>query len=240
MLRPSTQTSPPPRLPALGFRVVLASVLVMSTLVLFERPMADFATTILPIQTEIRLLAPDFSIRSANVVDVRSTTMFRLCVEQMRPIDISGHILLPSGWRGLLPRTETDYDLPMRAVEYCAMTLILVLAWPVSGIKEFVLRLGLSLALMALQFMIAIPSQALAAIWKETRSEIDAQGFSGWMLWSSSIIDGGGVALGCLFGGLAIIGAKRLQSTPRNSVQQTGYATLVFPRRSPEIPARIP
>lgn len=220
---------------------MLASVLVMSALLFFERPVADFATTFLPIQTEIQLLAPDFSVLSTSVTEVGSTTMYQVRAEQTRAINIKGHILLPSGWKGVLPRTAKDYDLPVRVVEYCAMTLILVLAWPASALREFALRVVLSIALMALQFMIAVPSQALAALWKEARSEMDAQGFSGWMLWSSSMIDGGGLVLGCILGGLAILLAKRLQESRRSAVQETTCAKLVLlPRKSLELSAPRP
>lgn len=210
-----------PRLPDLILRALIASVLVTGTLAVFAGPLADRLIPVMLLQNEIQLLAPDFKIQSAGIHNEGSTELFHFNAYVSRPIQIGNDTLVPSDWLGVGPKSVLTYTLPLRVLEYWAITLIIILAWPFAGIREFLSRCVVSIPLMFIEVSVALPSQALAALWKETRSEMEVPGVSGWQLWSSSVMDGGGLVLGCAVGALAIFLARcsmrrRAMTIPRS------------------------
>jgi hypothetical protein len=208
---------------------VLGSAVVIGTLFAFEG--AIVKPLIPALRKEVQLFAPEFSIESAEVVEENSNAVVRVQAYLSRPIRLEGKTLLPSGWLGIVPMHGYELQWPASDVlEYCAIEVIFVLAWPVGAIKEFLVRCGLAIPLAALLVLLDLPPAVIAELWNQVRSELDANGLSGWIILRGCLGNGGGVLLGCCMAGIAIGGAKRLDDSRNHwPISPASYARRQLP-----------
>jgi hypothetical protein len=160
------------------------------------------------------LLLTAFAVESSMVIDGADEDGYRARAHAAQPIRIGNHVLLPSGWHGAVAQTGWEVTIPLDAiVRYCAMTLIVVLAWPATGLGELGLRCFLSLPLLLP--LVALPSLALSELWDQVQREMGIQRVIGWKVWSGALFDGGGLLLAGLLAGCAIAAARPTSSSAR-------------------------
>jgi len=186
--------------------VLVASIAVLVLLHAFRRPIVE---PMIPVfRAAVRLLATEFIINSAEIVREGPKETLRFRANLSMPLKFAGQTLYPFGWRGVVPQGGYQVRVDLGGVlQYCALLLILVLAWPASHVKEFAIRLALSLPLTAILLLIDVPSTVAAELWGVLHREYDPGGFNGWMVWSRFLMGGGGLVIACLMGTLAIAAA---------------------------------
>jgi hypothetical protein len=195
-------------------RVLLVSVLATCALCASEARIARDWIPVSLLKEEIQLLAPDFGIVSADIAEVGQHHTFRFRAYVSRLIQVGDRALLPAGWGGGRTVTVWDATVPIRTFTYWALLFTSVLAWPVAGLRELVARAMLSVPCAATLLLIDVPSTALATLWTQANGEMGVHPFSGWEAWSGALMDGGGLVLALLLGGMAILGARYL-AVPR-------------------------
>lgn len=222
MFGSSTLKAGMPRPSELFLRVALASALVIGSLHMIARPIA---AGLLPVfQDEIELLAPVFTIRPSLIVLNGVSQSVRFGAFLSSPIHLQGQVLSPLGSPGTDPGSIQNITLSLSDVfKYCPLPLILVIAWPTAGVKEFMLRCALALPLVAMLLLIDAPSVVLANLWNGVRNELGVHGMSGWVLFRRCLSGGGGLVLGCFMAGLAIGAAKSLIAWRRKKTRDPAY-----------------
>ncbi len=196
-----TPTRERPRAGELALRLVSATAMVLVALNAFQRPVEKWLIPVNLIAREIPLLAPAFSVESSMIIDGAGENAYRAHINASQPVRIDDHILLPpTAWEVLIPLDAI--------VRYCAVTLAVALAWPATGPRELALRCLLSLPLVQLQPLVAIPSLILSELWGEVRAVMDIHGISAWKVWSGALFDGGGFVLACVLAAVAIVMAR--------------------------------
>jgi len=206
-----TQTRALPRPLELAIRLLAASVLVLGTLHAFQRPIVE--PMIPAFRAAVRLLATEFVIDSAEIVQEGPNETLRFQANLSMPLTFAGRTLYPFGWSGVVPQGGYQVALNLGSVlQYCALTLIAVVAWPASHFKEFSMRLALSTPLLSLLLLIHVPFTTVAELWGLLYDDYDPSGFCAWLVWSRFLMGGGGLALASLAGALAIAAAKHWAS----------------------------
>jgi len=224
-------------------RAVIATTLVLCSLYAIERPVGALLAPLF--QREIEILAPAFTIRSSYNGQEKVGQWIRFDVYLAGKVHIAGHVLAPFVTPGAEPRSVLEIRLPFSDVfKYFPLTLILVLAWPAKGVKEFLWRCAVAMPLMVILVLIDVPSVVLANIWNEVRNELGVQGVSGWVLFRRCLSGGGGLVLGCFMAGVAIGAAKRFTGkrrvvTPLSGGDALMRATTDSPKASGVAPALL-
>jgi hypothetical protein len=215
----------------LGLRTFLASALVLGVFHFCQRPIVE---PMIPVfHSAIRLLATEFTITSAEIAKEGPNETVRFRANLSSPVDYAGHMLYPFGWNGV-PNGGFQITRTLGSVlEYSALLLIVILAWPAPRAWEIGVRLALAVPLMALLILIDVPFTVVADLWSLLRDEFDPHGFCGWQVWSRFLMGGGGLLLACVMAAVAIAVARRSAEPRRPRIRsETGYAQLVLPRRS--------
>lgn len=171
----------------LFFRVLLVSVIVLSGIVYFERPIIDWLIPLL--SWEITHLNDSFSILFFGIEDHLGASNIALNVVFKNDIIVSqsSHVVATNfyGAAGLLAQNVLH---PLMVV------MIAVLAWPGEKWLVYLVRLCVALPLTLLVVMIDSPIQLLASILTTFSKQID----SPWvtptsMIYWSDFLNGGGL-----------------------------------------------
>jgi hypothetical protein len=200
-------------------RLAIASALVLWLSHTFERTFVQsmipaFGAAILALDGNFTLLGIDISR------DDGPNETLRIRANLAHPIKVAGRTLLPFGW-GPMPEGGFQLTLALGGVlQYCALMLIVVLAWPAMRAWEFALRILIAAPLMAILLLIDVPFTVLAELWGAIHRNIDPQIFQPLMIWSRFLMGGGGLVLALLMAGIAIgLGARwsRMRDSHRPS-----------------------
>jgi hypothetical protein len=203
----SVQTTAPPRPLELLARLLAAAALVLWLSHSFQRA---FVKPLIPaFSTALRILNIDFTILGIDVSEDGPNETLRFRANLAHPIEIAGRRLSPFGW-GSIPEGGYQVNLTLGGIlQYCALTLILVLAWPARHAREFAVRLLSVLPLMGILLLIDVPFTVLAELWNAIHAGVDPHGFQPLMIWSRFLMGGGGLMLALLAAALAIALARR-------------------------------
>jgi hypothetical protein len=158
----------------------------------------------------IPVLDDEFTILATDISEEGPNEAVRFRANLARPIDVGGRTLYPFGW-GEIPAGGVQVTITVGGIlQYCALMVILVFAWPVVRAREYCLRIAIAAPLMAVLLLVHVPFTVLAELCSWTRMESTPSGLQPLMIWSRFLMGGGGLALGIFFGGLAIAVAARL------------------------------
>jgi len=206
----STRTAAWPQPVELLARLLIASALVLWLAHAFERALVE---PMLPVfSSVIPALDDEFTILATDISEDGPSKAVRFRVNLARPVDVGGRTLYPFGW-GTIPAGEFQVTITVGGVlQYCVLVFVLIFAWPVLRAREYCLRVAIAAPLMAVLLLVHVPLTVLAELWHGIRAETDPGGLQSLMIWSRFLMGGGGLALGVLFGGLAIALAARLSA----------------------------
>lgn len=222
-----------PRPADLAIRALLATALTLGVLHTFS---AAIVKPVLPVfAREIHWIAPQFTILSADIAGQGTNQMVRVRAYLSRPIEIAHRVLLPS------PREGFEIDLALAGVPvYCALSLILVLAWPARGIRELTVRWGSAIALMIVLLLVDVPVAVVADLLSEVRHDVGDNSLSSWVLITRALHDGGGLLLGCCAGWGAIMLGKGSQRRADPAEHTAPVTHLLLPEQfHPAIPGAV-
>jgi hypothetical protein len=196
----------------LALRVAIASVLILGTVHLFQRPAAE---ELIPVfRTAIHLLSDSFVVNDARLAEEGASDTVRFRANLARPITVDGRTIYPFGWNGG-PEGGLQVNYTVGGVfSYIALMLIVVHAWPAQHVKEQALRFLLSLPRVAVLLVLDVPTTVVAELWNGLYGWADIHRLSGWMIWSRFLMGGGGYLIALLMAGGVLIWARRL-STPQ-------------------------
>ena len=127
----------------LGIRVLVMSALLLPALYACQRPLVLRMVPLLC--SAMQLGSPEFKVTSAELARAGPSEVLRVRANLSMPIDFAGRILYPFGWNGVVPPGGFEVSVTLGAVlQYPALTLILVLAWPAARASEWLARLALA------------------------------------------------------------------------------------------------
>jgi hypothetical protein len=182
-------------------RLVLAFTLALAVVWLAGRPLVE---ALLPITRHLLDWIDDrFTILHLGIDHTVQDTVIRLRVNLVRPLVVGSHLSLPSP-KGWLEVTTTVGAM----LQPLAIALGIAGAWPDSWrqrLRALALAFGLSLTFM----VIDIPLTLHAYVWDMFVFHYDPQRISPLMAVHGFLHGGGRLALGMLFGALAILAAIR-------------------------------
>jgi hypothetical protein len=147
--------APWPRPLDLAVRALLSTVLVLVVVQVLGRPLVRAMLPV--ISTVTPLLDPRFDITDIRLARFGADEVVRVRGNLSRPLLIGDRIIDPFGWNGA-PAGGLQITYTMGGVlEYGALLLILVLAWPASSAFELACRVALALPCAALLPMLIVP-----------------------------------------------------------------------------------
>jgi hypothetical protein len=192
---------PPPF--KLFLRLLFASVIVLAVVITARNQLAKL---IVPITREtMNLVQAEFVVQSVDAVAEASGEVIRLRANLARPVEIGGRRFYPVGYG---TTHSGGYQVTMTlggVIIYSMMTLIIVLAWPATGIKEALIRMMIAMPLMLLLLLVNIAITFCAELWTPIHNawlpDIN------WRLLQCSrmLMDGGGMVGGVVCGALVVV-----------------------------------
>jgi len=189
-------------------RLLLATVLVLLVVQVLGRPLVR---PLIPIfGAAIPFLDPRFAITDARLSRVGASEVVRFRGNLSQPLVIDGRIINPFGWNGT-PAGGFQITYTVGGVlEYGALLLIMVLAWPASGLRELACRLALSLPCIALLSLAIVPFTVVAEFRQGLASLLAPTALDGSLIASRYLMGGGGWVIALLTAVFCIDGARRL------------------------------
>ena len=152
----------------------------------------------------IAVLSDEFTILSADIDRTGPSQVVRISANLSRPVEIGTVTVLPFGW-GTMPAASFQVAMTTGgALQYCALMLILVLAWPAAGAREYLARAAIGAPLFTLLLVMPLPCTVLAELWNLVRADLEPGRAQPWMIWSRFLMGGGGLALGALCGAVTV------------------------------------
>jgi hypothetical protein len=185
-----TQTVAPwPRPRDLAVRALLATVFVLVMVQVLGRPLVRAMLPV--ISTVTPLIDPRFDITDVRLARFGADEVVRVRGNLSRPLLIGDRIVDPFGWNGT-PAGGLQSTYTMGGVlEYGALLLILVLAWPASSALELACRVALALPCAALLPMLIVPFTVVAEF-RHGLDDLLGPSASGASLIASRYLMGGG------------------------------------------------
>lgn len=200
----------------------------LAVLYVFRRPLVE--PLIPAFRTGIELLTVEFRIESADVVPTSGGDVLRFRANLASPLRIGNRIVEPFGWNRM-PQGGFQVDLGLAGLlQYSAMMLIVVLAWPARGMRDVVTRLVLCVPVGAALMLIEAPSTVVAELWHGLRTGAGVAELSAWMVWSRFLMGGGGLVIAGLAGAGIIAVTRWFAQGPRPR-PEPGHARLVLSAR---------
>lgn len=206
-------------------RLIVASVLVLWPLHELQRFIVE---PLLPVcRAVVSLLDARLEITQATVIHEEGRDALRFGVNLAAPLGIAAGTVYPFGWYrvppgglmpdgqpmprgGSVPRGEYRVDCSVAGMlVYGALSLIVILAWPVRRAREVIMRLVAVVGFWALFLVFDVPAYVLGVVWDVLLQKVGNGGSNGWLLWRAFLADGGGVALGLVVAATAIVWAQR-------------------------------
>lgn len=197
---------PLPPLPELLARLLVTSAIVIAPLLLWQQNIVQPLLAIF--SREVRLVAPQFTIDSAEVTRQPPNQVVRFRANLSVPLEYAGQTINPFGWNGT-PRGGFEVSLSLSGLfDYPAMLLIVALAWPMRSARELGLRLIFSAVAVSALVMVETPVTVAAELCNSLRALFNPHGFCGWMVLSRFLMGGGGFALALLLATVAIVASR--------------------------------
>ncbi|MEJ0039690.1 MAG: hypothetical protein WDO68_27205 [Gammaproteobacteria bacterium] len=176
-----------------ALRIAIVALAVLWAGQRFDRTLVEWMLPALRASTEF--LAYDFKFVGIDVVHDGLGDTLRVQANLTRPIDIAGRTVYPLGWGSRTPGwTLLNFTLG-GLLQYAALLLIVVIAWPARSAKELLLRAGITVPLLAFLLLIQIPPTILAELWFPIHADTDANAFWPLLAWSRFLMGGGGFAI---------------------------------------------
>ena len=168
------------------------------------------------IRSTVGFLESDFTILGVDFDRDGQSESIRVRANFSHPVYIAGRMLHPMGWD---PHTAGWMQVNITlggVVQYCLLTLILVVAWPAKNRDEFALRLIVALPLMSLSLFVHVPFTILAELWFPIHHDFAPGEFWPLLAWSRFLMGGGGFAIAFSMALASIaIAARRSTKTRR-------------------------
>jgi hypothetical protein len=207
---PTQAAAPWPKPLEVAGRALLSTLLVLAVVQTFGRPLLR---PLIPFfGTAIPLLDERFEITDARLTRVGANEVVRFRGNLSRPLLIHGRIVDPFGWNGV-PAGGFQITYTVGGVlQYGAVLLIFVLAWPASGLRELVCRLALAVPCAALLPMAIVPFTAVAEFRNGLESLVAPSPPGGLLLASRYLMGGGGWVIALVAAVFCIDCARRLVS----------------------------
>ncbi|MBC7984445.1 MAG: hypothetical protein H7Y02_11380 [Candidatus Obscuribacterales bacterium] len=170
----------------------------------FERAIVESSLPL--VRAVFEFVDDDFTVLGLDVAHEGANETLRLKADYSHPIYLEGvgTFIYPMN---LDPRTAGWLQVNLTVgglLQYGLLMLIVVLAWPARGIREMLVRLGLSLPLLAVFLLVAAISTLLAELWNPLHQDFAPQEFWPLLAWSRFLMGGGGAMLALVIAGAAI------------------------------------
>ena len=188
--------------------MLLAAALAVALVQVLGRPLVR---PLMPIfGAAVPLLDPRFEITSVRLARIGASEVVRFRGNLSRPLVIRGRVLEPFGWNGM-PAGGIQCTYTVGGVlQYDALLLILVLAWPASRLTELACRLGLALPCVLFLPVAIVPFTAVAEFRQGLASMVGPGAPGGWLIASRYLMGGGGWVIALLTAVACLEGARRL------------------------------
>jgi len=188
--------------------MLLATVLVLLVVQALGRTLVR---PLIPIfGAAVPFLDPRFAVSDVRLSCVGASDVVRFRGNLSQPLLIDGRIINPFGWNGMpAGGFQITYTVG-GALQYGALLLIFVLAWPASGPRELVCRLALSVPCIALLSLAIVPFTVLAEFRQGLVSLVAPTALDGSLIASRYLMGGGGWVIALLTAAFCIDGARRL------------------------------
>jgi hypothetical protein len=202
----------------LFLRVLIASGIVLG---LAHTTQSPLTAALLPlIKQSIASVQDDFTTQSLDLVQDGASEKVRLRANLTRPVEIGGRMFYPIG-HGTSHTGGFQVLMTVGGVlSYSLLTLIVALAWPVNTWRTLLKRIAMTAPLMLLLVFINVTITFPAELWTPIHNEWVPDITWPLLQWSKILMGGGGLMLGLLFGGIAIV------LSPDDLIRRTASATL--------------
>jgi hypothetical protein len=216
-------TRAPPQPAELCVRLLVAAVIVLVALHVLQRTIVE---PLIPILAgAVHLIDPHFLVLSAAVGQHESVQSLVVRADLAAPMEYAGRTLYPLQWNTTQPAGWFQIELSLSGLlQYSGLLMILALAWPVHGLREFALRLALCLPVMAVLIIVEVPCTVVAELWSIVRDQFAPGQYSGWLVWSRFLMGGGGLLIGSTCAVLIVTVAGRATglAVPRHLISGAG------------------
>lgn len=155
----------------------------------------------------LALFGSDFSVLALAVNTTDGRDVLHLRADLAHTVIIANQPVYPLRWN---PQGAGWLDVRLTlggVLLYPLLLLIVVLAWPVRGIREMLWRCALSVPLIVLLLLTTTLTQ-LAELWFPIHDELDPHSIWPLLLASRLLMGGGGLLL-ALVAGLAVVAVAR-------------------------------
>jgi hypothetical protein len=171
---------------------------------------------LLPIYSHtIELLDDRFTITDARLSHEGSSEILRFRANLARPLFVRGKELDPVGWsRPAEGGFQITYTVG-GTLQFDALLLIVVLAWPAVSFREMAWRMGIALPVGAALLLLDIPFTVVAELRNFLATVVDPNGISDWMIASRFLMGGGGAMIALVAALLSILAGRRLSDLRR-------------------------
>jgi hypothetical protein len=194
--------------------LVVSAAVLLSTHVL-ERRIVGLLIPVLP--ACVNFLDDTFIVTNVTASDESANATLRIQANLTQPVEDGTRGLYPAGWGGRPNRgIQVAYTLGA-VVQYSALALIAVLAWPATGLRELLVRGLLFVPIMTLVVLFEVPCTLLAGLWTFVDGELNSHQNRGWIVWGEFLGGGGGlmIALVAAFVCIALASTNRSETGKR-------------------------
>jgi hypothetical protein len=156
-------------------------------------------------RAEICLIDDNIFVRGLELTRDNSHSVIRLRANLERPMSYGGAVVLPLGWHR---HVSGWYQIDLNAtaiLQAPVVFMILILSWPVRGLRHLVLRLGAALPLLLLLLAADKPLDILGNFQHEVIAQLDQPGVPPLYAWARFLEGGGNCALALGFAYVAIL-----------------------------------
>jgi len=186
----------------IALRVLIATALVLAVAKASSR---DIVAWLAPgLTAALVWVADDFKVLRVEFVKERNQDSLAALAVLKRSVFLGGRAIVPDGVTPIVVGATVGSVLQSALV-----ALVLVLAWPAS-LVEWLLRLAIATAPIAVIVFIDTPLSMAALLWNSHVMYLEPGRFSALVAWNTFLNGGGRLALGLVAGALAIALARAL------------------------------
>lgn len=189
-------------------RVVLSTALVLGAAHVVERPAVR---ALIPVfRGVINLIDDNFVFNEIVITQDGASDVVRFRANLASPLTLDHRIVYPFGWNGT---QEGGFQVTYTVggvLTYSALMLIIVLAWPANGVKEWSVRLLLCAACSSVLLLIDVPTTVLAELWNGLGNMLGSSHVGGWMIWSRFLMGGGGFVIAMVMAAACVLLGRRI------------------------------
>lgn len=170
-------------------RVLVAGALVLMVVGVWGTQLAQVLLVVIRVVFEF--LDDQFVVKGLEVAQLGPDSVFKLTVNLSKPILIGGRMTLPDG-NGWLQVTTTVGS----ALQAPAVASTLLLAWPVSRLRNALWRGFAAIPVLSIIFLVDCPFTLWAYLWDMFVKAYEPGRFSPLLIWKDFLINGGHLAIG--------------------------------------------